>query len=228
VCGVAPGFLWASIARMMGARSPGRAYGLIALGGILLYGAIDVLLAFIDPRYSLLHNAESDYGVGPNAWLMDVNFVLRGVLSVAAVVALWRASAPAARSRPGVVLLLVWAAASGLLAFFPDDPLGQPATQSGRIHIWLAALAFLGIFVGAIMVTLRLGADRGWQKIRPVMLGLAVLAVLPAVLLGRAIGRPQADFGLFERLFLGLELAWMAVVAAWAAGPHREVGRPPT
>jgi len=210
---------------MASPRADGRAYGLAALLGIASYVVIDVVLAFIDPRYSLLHNAESDYGVGPNAWLMDVNFVLRGALSVAAVIALWRASAPAARSRSGVVLLLVWAAASGLLAFFPDNPLGQPAPQSSRVHIWLAGLAFMGILVGAIVVTLRLAGDRRWRKIRPAILGLALFAILPALLLGRTIGRPQSDFGLFERLFLGTELIWLTVVAAWSARLPGELPR---
>jgi hypothetical protein len=43
-----------------------------------------VLLGFLRPRYSLLYNAESDYGRGPWYWVMDLNFLLRCALSLAA------------------------------------------------------------------------------------------------------------------------------------------------
>jgi len=36
-----------------------------ALAGIVVYVAVDVLLRFLRPGYSLLYNAESDYGRGP-------------------------------------------------------------------------------------------------------------------------------------------------------------------
>src|ERR1700722_12167850 len=61
----------------------------LALAGVAAYAAIDVALAFLRPDYSLLYNAESDYGHGgPWAWLMDLNFLLRCALSLAAAGAL--------------------------------------------------------------------------------------------------------------------------------------------
>jgi Protein of unknown function (DUF998) len=125
--------------------------------------AIDILLAFLRPRYSLLYNAESDYGRGPWYWLMDLNFLLRCALSLALAGAL--AQSFPGRVRGGLGLLVTWVVCSGLLAFFADDPRGQPATASGRIR--------------------------------------------------HALG------GLYERIFLGLELLWIAVVAARIA-----LGRP--
>jgi predicted secreted protein len=43
--------------------------GGLAIAGILVYLALDVALVFLRPQFSVLHNAESDYGSsGPYAW----------------------------------------------------------------------------------------------------------------------------------------------------------------
>ena len=47
-----------------------------ALAGVIVYVGIDVLLRFLQPHYSLVYNAESDYGRGPWSWVMDLNFLL--------------------------------------------------------------------------------------------------------------------------------------------------------
>ncbi len=54
-----------------------------ALAGVVVYVGIDVLLRLLRPRYSLIYNAESDYGRGPWYWVMDLNFLLRCALSLA-------------------------------------------------------------------------------------------------------------------------------------------------
>jgi hypothetical protein len=45
------------------------------------------------------------------------------------------------------------------------------------------------------------------------MLGISIAAVLAYLLLGRAAGHPHLPGGLFERIFLGLELLWITVAA---------------
>jgi hypothetical protein len=46
----------------------------------------------------------------------------------------------------------------------------------------------------------------------PVMLGISIDA-LAYLVLGRAAGHPHLPGGLFERIFLGLELLWITVAA---------------
>ena len=187
-----------------------------ALAGVVVYVAIDILLAFLRPRYSLLYNAESDYGRGPWYWLMDLNFLLRCALSLALAGAL--AQSFRGRVRGGLGLLVTWAVCSGLLAFFADDPRGQPATTSGRIHLVLAFIAFTAMAAGAIVISVSL---------RPVLpsaaLPLAVAGAVAYLLLGAAARHRHAPGGLYERIFLGLELLWIAAVAARIA-----LGRPAT
>jgi len=85
-------------------RAPSRARPLarLALAGVAVYVAVDVLLAFLRPGYSLLYNAESDYGRGPWYWVMDLNFLLRCALSLAIAAALYRVARLDGRTtRPG-------------------------------------------------------------------------------------------------------------------------------
>lgn len=88
-----------------------RRLALLSLLGIALYILLDILLFFLRPDLSILHNAESDYGNGQWAWIMDSNFLLRCILSLTAVGALWYALPRSRISRLALGLLAVWALA---------------------------------------------------------------------------------------------------------------------
>jgi len=195
-----------------------RRYAEAAIVGIVLYVVIDGALVFLRPSLSVLHNAESDYGSkGSYGWVMDGNFVLRGLLSLSVVVALALAVGQRARIGVGLGLLAVWAVASGLLAFFPDDPVGTKTTGAGKVHFVLAGIAFLGVLVGSFATVRALRADERFAPVRRRLLALAWAAVVAIALLGHAHLRPHSLGGLYEKLFLGCELAWFAVLAAWIA-----------
>jgi hypothetical membrane protein len=193
-----------------------------AIGGIVLYVAIDVVLVFLRPRFSVLHNAESDYGSkGAYAWVMDLNFLLRCFLSIAIVLALSHVTRQSTRLRVGLALLAIWAITSGLLAFFPDDPVGTVTHGLAKVHLALAGIAFLAVAVGTRVTTRSLRREPRW---RPVLVPLAVLsygAFVPVLLLGRSHLRPHSLGGLFEKLFLAVELAWFLVAAAWITSLER-------
>jgi len=192
-----------------------RLWARAAIGGIVAYVAIDVALVFLRPHFSVLHNAESDYGSkGRYAWLMDLNFVLRCLLSLAVVRAL-ALTVERPRLRPALGLLAVWAICSGLLGFFPDDPVGTRTQGLAKVHLALAGVAFVAVALGTRLATRALRVEKRW---RPVIAPLAVLswgAVVPIVLLGRSHLRPHTLGGLYEKLFLALELAWLLVAATW-------------
>ena len=207
---------------------PSRAKPLaqLALAGIAVYVAIDVLLAFLRPRYSLLYNAESDYGRGPWYWVMDINFLLRCVLSLAIVAALYRTGVFATgrteggadgRRRAGLALLAAWAICSGLLAFFADNPEGTPQTASGVVHVILAFIAFTCVTIGAILVSVGLMSDPDWRPVARVLLVISIVGALAYLLLGTASKHHHAPGGLYERIFLGVELLWIVVAAVAVA-----------
>jgi hypothetical membrane protein len=198
----------------------------LAIGGIIVYVAIDVLLRFLRPEYSLIYNAESDYGRGPWYWVMDSNFLLRCALSLAACVALRRSAGPDAGVRGGVYLVATWAVCSGLLAFFADNPEGTPTTASGVVHVVLALIAFACVVIGTILISAGLRSDPAWRSAASVLLAVAIAGAAAFLLLGTAHGRQHAPGGLYERIFLGLELLWIALAAGYAAARSPEAQSP--
>jgi len=192
------------------------------IGGIIVYVAIDVLLKFLRPGYSLLYNAESDYGRGPWFWVMDINFLLRCALSLAACGTLRQSAIPDARARGGLFLLATWAVCSGLLAFFADDIEGSPLTASGIVHLALAFIAFACVAIGTILISAGLRSDPQWQSAGDVLLAVAIAGAAAFLLLGTASGHRHAPGGLYERIFLGLELLWIGLAAGYAAARRPE------
>jgi hypothetical membrane protein len=195
--------------------APSRAKPLaqFTLAGIVVYVAIDILLAFLRPSYSLIYNAESDYGRGPWYWVMDINFLLRCALSLAIAGALYRVLRPEGRTRGGLYLLVTWAICSGLLAFFADDIEGTPQHGSGVIHLVLAFIAFTCITIGLIMISASMMSDPAWRPVAPVLLGISIAGAIAYLLQGAALRHHHAPGGLYERIFLGLELLWIAIAA---------------
>ena len=186
-----------------------------AIAGATAYVAIDVALVFLRPRFSVLHNAESDYGSrGSYAWLMDANFVLRGLLGLAVVCALWQTVAPDGRLRLGLRALALWSVASGLLALFPDDPVGTHTHGAAKVHALLAVVAFLAVVAGTIVTARALRPVSGWAAAARALEVVAYVAIVPLLLLGRVHLRPRSLGGLYEKLFLGSELAWFVLAAA--------------
>jgi hypothetical membrane protein len=211
--------------RQRRARSHAKPLAQLTLAGVAVYVAIDVLLAFLRPGYSLIYNAESDYGRGPWYWVMDLNFLLRCALSLAIAAALYRVARPDGRTRSGLALLVTWAICSGLLAFFADDPEGTPQHGSGVVHLVLAFIAFTCIAIGAILISASLMSDPAWRPAAPVLLAISVASALAYLLLGTALHKHHAPGGLYERIFLGLELLW--IVAAAIAIARRTSATPP-
>lgn len=209
-----------------GLRSGNRVWAWVGLAGLAGYLLLEVLLRFLEPNYSILHNAESDYGVGPYGWVMDLNFVIRGVVGLCAVFILWRGADRSRAMRAGAVLVGVWGVASALLAFFPDDPPGHPATTAGQVHLQLALVAFLAVAVGTVMVSLRLRREPGLGASAGVLLALALAAIIPLLLLGHTGFRPRSLDGLYERAFLLLEWLWFLVLLLRALGTARSAPEP--
>ncbi|MGA7087313.1 MAG: DUF998 domain-containing protein [Candidatus Dormiibacterota bacterium] len=193
-------------------RNPTAGLALIAVAGVLLYVLIDILLAFLRPGVNLIHNAESDYGVGAYSWLMDINFLLRCGLSLAAARAILSQTSSADRLRLGTGFLVAWGVGSGILAFFPDNPPGTPVTTSGVVHLAVAFLAFTSVVIGTLVLSIKFRLLPQLRQVVPLLLIVSIAAVVALLLLGHSDFRPGTLAGLYERIFLGLELFWILVV----------------
>jgi hypothetical membrane protein len=207
-------------------RLSAAASGQAAILGVVLYVALDVALVFLRPHLSVLHNAESDYGSkGAYGWVMNVNFVLRCVLSLLVVRGLALSVPTSPRLRAGLLLLGAWAVGSGLLAFFPDDPVGARVHGAARVHLVLAVVVFIAVVLGTRMATRALAREEAWRPVRAPLLVLSWGALVPVLLLGHAHLRPHSLGGLYEKIFLGVELAWLLLAAVWVSVLAEAPGR---
>lgn len=193
-------------------------YARLAIVGIALYVVLDVIAQALPPHYSPIRQAESDLAVGPYGWVMAINFVVRGLLSFALLIALARSMPRSAGSRLGLVLLGIWAAGSALLAAFPTDVVAGVHTAHGKLHLLLALIAFISVAAGEVVLsrsfTERLADIRGPATTLAVLTALSLLLLFAPIL--------SRDGGLKERIFLGLALLWMLLVAYWVQSERNE------
>jgi hypothetical protein len=90
---------------------------------------------------------------------------------------------------------------------------GTPTHGSGTVHIAVAIVSFIAMAAGALVISVKLRSDPAWRPVASGPLGVSVLGVVALLIEGRVTGHHAPD-GLFERIFLGLELVWMGLMAA--------------
>jgi hypothetical membrane protein len=196
------------------AETPGTVAWLsrLTLIGISIYVVLDVVAQALPPHYSPISQAESDLAVGPNGWIMTLNFVVRGLLSAALFTALWRVVPASPRARLGFSLAGVWTVGAFLLAAFPTDVGGSEHTTHGKLHFVVALLAFVAIPIAERLLSTSLEDQPGKRGPGNRLALLANLSGLGFVVL--LLGaRVPAISGLAERIFLTSVLLWMLVAA---------------
>jgi len=203
----------------------------LALTVILIgvYIALDIVAQLLPPHYSPISQAESDLAVGPYGYIMTVNFVVRGLLSVSFLVGIGSATGVATRSRVGTALLGVWAIGAFLLAAFPTDIGTTETTVHGQLHLLIALVAFVAAAVGVVLMARRFSEEDRLRPIASSAQGIAILTLLAFVVFVLATPMPFLEkhaYGLLERIFIGLVLLWILVVSLYllrSGSPvHRE------
>ncbi|WP_022901418.1 DUF998 domain-containing protein [Humibacter albus] len=178
----------------------------VALVGALVTLVSLVVLHVLPTGLSPLRDPVSQYGITRYRAGYRVAAVAAGVAGLGMAALLGQATG---RWSVPVVLLLVFALARILIAFFPMDAPGTPPTARGRVHLGLAIIAFFAVTVAAFL-------DPGRSDVAglgPITLACAILMALGTV--GIVIARRSSGpslFGLFERLIYAGFLAWFLVV----------------
>jgi len=184
--------------------------------GIAVYVVLDIVAQLLPPHYSPIRQAESDLGVGPYGWVMDVNFVVRGALSLAFAYGLYRAWPTTSRApKLSLVLIGAWGIGAFILALNPADVSG-PTTLHGTIHVVTGFLAFLFVTVGVLGVSYSMPDLFPWKSVRPYARAIALCTAIALVVMFVGTRFPPIEqnlYGLLERVFLGLALVWMLVVS---------------
>ena len=139
---------------------------LLALGGVigpLMFVVACTIAGFLRPGYSPLHQAISDLGVGPLAWLLNVPLIVMGLLLVACCAAFLRVLGPA--------LCDPWRwIFSGLLALpglgFAWAGIFTEAPATVTLH-WVVSmpLVAIGSIAGFLVTGIRLRRLHSWRGI---------------------------------------------------------------
>ena len=207
-----------------GVRERARRSFAIAAGLIVVYLVLDLIAQLLPPHYSAITQAESDLAVGPFGWIMTINFVIRGLLTLAFLNGLWLTITEEGSAWPtyrrGYVAFLVWGIGAFLLAIFPTDVPSTPLSWHGAIHFVVAIPVFIGGALGTYWVATRFGASPTFRSAEGWATALAWLSIVLLVieLLGGLADRRLAGEvgGLLERLFLGSVLLWLFLVSIYA------------
>ena len=186
--------------------------------GVVLYVILDAVAQSLPPHYSPISQAESDLAVGPYGYVMTLNFINRGVLSLCLLFALFltanSSDTSGRRFRRGGYLFAIWSVGALLLAAFPTDVPATPISWHGAIHLVVAVLAFVGGAFGALYISLGMAGNRPLARVRGVALPLAYISVALCLVELLAGFHLSSDYGgLIERLFLGSVLLWVSAVS---------------
>jgi Protein of unknown function (DUF998) len=188
---------------------------------IAAYVALGFTAQLVTPGYSALSMGASALAVGRRGWLMQLAFVARGLAALTLIVALIAVVPGVARSPWGLALIAVWGISCFVLAVFATDMPGGPRTTHGAIHAFAAAVAYIAVGVGELLVSLGLGRGPDWHSLARLATPLAVAVLIALVVqfagfraamrsMDEGLGRYS---GLLQRAFLALVLLWMLVVA---------------
>lgn len=195
----------------------------ITIVGIVVYVLLNVIVQLLPPHYSPVTQAISDLAVGPYGWLMAVIFLLFSVMSLTFLLGYIWGTSKEGHSRVGIIFLTIWAVLPGILAFFPTDIVdanGYPGsfqamhmttTLHGIVHIVLSLIAFSSGMLATLFISLRFSQDEHLRSLRTPALIIALL-MWPMFLLTDTFAK-LGLYGVGERLFVGLGLLWMLIVA---------------
>ena len=185
-------------------------YGVLVGPFYLLIGLIQ---AFLRDGFDLMRHPLSLLVNGPGGWVQTANFVLSGLMVLAAAAGFKRVLGP--KSRGASWFLGGFGASMIVAAVFSADPVdgfpvGTPAgpppsiSTTGLIHFMAGALGFICLAVSCFLAARAMA-----RRNAPSLAGLSVLSGL-AVVLG--------FFGgfLLPGISLGILGIWFAVVVGWA------------
>jgi hypothetical membrane protein len=192
-----------------------------------LFPGLSFAQAFTRPGFDLRRHAISALTLGDLGWLQRVNFMLSGLLAIAAAAGLRRAMAPGRIAAAGPILVAIFGLAMiGGGNFVPDPAFGWPAgapaglpdrpSLGNTLHTVVGATAFMSLIVAGVVFALRFARDgsRTWAWYSAANGVTTLLITTP----------PWGQHSLSIRFAVGAVLigAWLAAVSwRFRSIPHR-------
>jgi hypothetical membrane protein len=182
-----------------------RLYAYCGIVAPILFTILVLVASLLRPGYSQTYNFVSDLGVGPYAFIQNLNFIIFGLLSMGLALGL-RSALPKSRStKVGVYLVILFGLMVMLAGVFPEDYLSQVP------HNLVSATAFLFIIAAQLLVWRGLkNADKSvWGSFRTYCQVSGLLSILLLLALRVAISTGSDYQGAVQRLFLAVPWIWM-------------------
>ena len=179
------------------------------IAAILVYVFATILGGLYYPHYSHTSQAISEL-VGINAptrTILNPIYVFYNLLLITfayGIYSEWRDR----QTKIGAFLLFVLAVASILMWWFPMDPKDGSLSQTGVIHIMLAAVEALSTVLASLLFGFGLRKRMPFLSAVSYSVGLMILLIGPVA--GGSAARHHLYMGLFERVTIGLFLGWVA------------------
>jgi hypothetical membrane protein len=178
--------------------------------------ALWTVASLVRPGYDQLTQYGSELGTGSNAIIMNLNFVITGLLITAFALGLFKNIKGGRWAQTGSILLLVFGAGEVGGGLFPCDPGCPIAPQSitQLAHNVDAVIAFVAIALASLIVSAGLNRDQQWKNYRSysIVTGIVTLGLF-SIFSAAALGY-LGFVGLFQRLFLAVPFLWIEIVAA--------------
>jgi hypothetical membrane protein len=191
-----------------------RWWPLAGVVGPILFIVVYTLAGFLRPGYSPVHQAISDLGVGPNAWLVDGCCIIMSLLLIGFAVGFALTVLPQGWRWVSAILLTLHGLGLIITGIFTEAP------STVMIH-WLvgADLGFFGPVVAFLVTGLALRRTAGWRKWGSALLiaGLLTLVLIAIMFWIFTPGTLLASLklgGLMERVVLSEIEVWY-VALGW-------------
>jgi hypothetical membrane protein len=162
-------------------HAPRAAVRLLAFCGMtapVLMLVLWTVASFMRPGYDQLGQYGSELGTGPNAIVMNTNFVVTGLLIVGFAIGLFANVHGGRGTHIGSILLLMFGAGELVGGLFPCDPECPLAAQSlsQLAHNVDAIIAFVALALSPFLFSLGLDRDDRWQGYRSYSLVTGLVA----------------------------------------------------
>ncbi|MCM3748872.1 DUF998 domain-containing protein [Paenibacillus pasadenensis] len=185
---------------------------------VLLLCILHLLQPEFDPTWRFI----SEYALGSFGWMMHAAFGLLAVTQISVAITIL----PHIRTITGYIgLVILGISAIGVIiaAVFVTDPITvglEEATFSGRMHSIGAMLDYTP--VAALLISLSLRRLDAWRPVKRVLLTSSVIAIVAMVMFVLQIPQdgqfgPGVMAGLFGRLLILTDIAWLIIVGIHAA-----------
>jgi hypothetical protein len=178
-----------------------------ALAGAVFFAGSALLLPLLS-EYTLAQDYISELAIGRFGFIQTLAFVALGLGSLALATGIREATRGSLGSLLGSVLFGLFGVGVLVDAFFPIDRGGMQAqTVVGTVHILSASVAFVCAVLGMFVLTRTFKRHARWTSHWRLSLVLAMVALVTFFL-------PSSEWaGLFQRIFVGVVIAWMILAA---------------